>query len=32
MPPGTPGSSNLLRVHRLGDEVDYAIGGSRSDA
>jgi len=32
MPPGTPGSSNLLRVHRLGDEVDYVIGGSRGDA
>ena len=32
MPPGTPGSSNLLRVHRLGDEVDYVIGGSRGAA
>ena len=29
MPPGTPGSSNLLRVHNVGDEVDYSIGGSR---
>lgn len=27
MPPGTTGSSNLLRVHSVGDEVDYSIGG-----
>ncbi len=28
MPPGTSGSSNLIRVHTVGDEVDYTIGGS----
>ena len=28
MPPGTAGSSNLIRVHTVGDEVDYQIGGS----
>ena len=28
MPPGTEGSSNLLRVHEVGDEVDYTIGGA----
>lgn len=27
MPPGTSGSSNLIRVHTVGDEVDYQIGG-----
>lgn len=27
MPPGTSGSSNLIRVHTIGDEVDYTIGG-----
>lgn len=30
MPPGTAGSSNMLRVHSVGDEVDYSIGGSRN--
>ncbi len=28
MPPGTAGSSNLVRVHTVGDQVDYVIGGS----
>ncbi|WP_115727365.1 pyruvate kinase [Actinomyces culturomici] len=28
MPPGTAGSSNMLRIHEVGDEVDYSIGGS----
>ena len=28
MPPGTAGSSNMLRVHEVGDEVDYSIGGA----
>ncbi|RRC96231.1 pyruvate kinase [Schaalia canis] len=28
MPPGTAGSSNLIRVHQVGDEVDYSVGGS----
>ena len=27
MPPGTSGSSNLIRVHTVGDQVDYSIGG-----
>lgn len=27
MPPGTAGSSNMLRIHEVGDEVDYQIGG-----
>ena len=27
MPPGTAGSSNMLRLHKVGDEVDYSIGG-----
>ena len=29
MPPGIPGSSNMLRIHEVGDEADYAIGGLR---
>ena len=29
MPPGIPGSSNMLRIHEVGDEADYAIGGTR---
>ena len=29
MPPGIPGSSNMLRIHEVGDEADYAIGGAR---
>lgn len=29
MPPGTPGSSNMLRIHNIGDEADYSIGGTR---
>lgn len=29
MPPGTAGSSNMLRIHEVGDEVDYSIGGSQ---
>ncbi|MBF0940802.1 MAG: pyruvate kinase, partial [Schaalia georgiae] len=29
MPPGTPGSSNMLRIHNIGDEADYLIGGTR---
>lgn len=28
MPPGTSGSSNMVRVHSVGDEVDYSVGGS----
>ncbi|MDO4259357.1 MAG: pyruvate kinase [Actinomycetaceae bacterium] len=28
MPPGTAGSSNSIRVHKVGDELDYSIGGS----
>ncbi|MDC4233253.1 pyruvate kinase [Actinomyces sp. B33] len=28
MPPGTAGSSNMLRIHEVGDEVDYSIGGA----
>ncbi|EEH64077.1 pyruvate kinase [Gleimia coleocanis DSM 15436] len=28
MPPGTVGSTNSLRIHTIGDEVDYSIGGS----
>lgn len=27
MPPGTSGSSNMVRVHTVGDEVDYSLGG-----
>ncbi|MCS4484291.1 pyruvate kinase [Gleimia sp. 6138-11-ORH1] len=27
MPPGTVGSTNSLRIHTIGDEVDYNIGG-----
>ncbi|MDK8351898.1 pyruvate kinase, partial [Gleimia europaea] len=27
MPPGTPGSTNSLRIHTIGDDVDYSIGG-----
>lgn len=27
MPPGTAGSSNSIRVHAVGDELDYSIGG-----
>lgn len=27
MPPGIAGSSNMLRLHKVGDEVDYSIGG-----
>ncbi|MCD4550170.1 MULTISPECIES: pyruvate kinase [unclassified Schaalia] len=27
MPPGTAGSSNSIRVHKVGDELDYTIGG-----
>lgn len=30
MPPGTAGSSNSIRVHKVGDELDYSIGGSQS--
>lgn len=29
MPPGIAGSSNMLRIHEVGDEADYAIGGLR---
>ena len=29
MPPGIPGSSNMLRIHEVGDEADYMIGGAR---
>ena len=29
MPPGIPGSSNMLRIHEVGDEADYTIGGTR---
>lgn len=29
MPPGIAGSSNMLRIHEVGDEADYAIGGAR---
>lgn len=29
MPPGTPGSTNSLRIHTIGDDVDYTIGGGR---
>ena len=29
MPPGIPGSSNMLRIHEVGDEADYTIGGAR---
>ena len=29
MPPGIPGSPNMLRIHEVGDEADYAIGGLR---
>ena len=29
MPPGIAGSSNMLRIHEVGDEADYAIGGTR---
>ena len=29
MPPGIPGSSNMLRIHEVGDEADYSIGGAR---
>lgn len=28
MPPGTAGASNSIRVHKVGDELDYTIGGS----
>lgn len=28
MPPGTSGSSNMIRVHSVGDQVDYMVGGS----
>lgn len=31
MPPGTAGSSNLVRVHTVGDQVDYTIGGSHRE-
>jgi len=27
MPPGVSGSSNLIRVHSVGDDIDYSIGG-----
>ena len=27
MPPGTPGSTNSLRIHTIGDDVDYSLGG-----
>ncbi|WP_026461144.1 pyruvate kinase [Schaalia suimastitidis] len=30
MPPGTAGSSNSIRVHAVGDELDYSIGGAAS--
>ncbi|QWW20501.1 pyruvate kinase [Schaalia sp. 19OD2882] len=30
MPPGTAGSSNSIRVHKVGDELDYSIGGSQA--
>ena len=29
MPPGIAGSSNMLRIHEVGDEADYTIGGTR---
>jgi pyruvate kinase len=31
MPPGISGSSNLVRVHTVGDQVDYVIGGSQAE-